>query len=213
MAHNEKPLMLESEEFADWKIQMYLHLITMDDEIMTILKEGPIKIEKEKSEWTAKDRRRNNLDNHCMRHIFKSLDRNTFGKVRECKTGKEVWEKLIQLFEGSEQIKENQKEQKALMAAESKGKLADSVSDDSLSRDSDHKVDTCFTAKKESEVFDLSFDDFTRDDLIVALNDMVIKYRKLSESLNQTISKSKSRQKFGRDIIASGQPIADGHIT
>ncbi|XP_047313752.1 uncharacterized protein LOC124917342 [Impatiens glandulifera] len=55
----------------------------MDDEMSTILKEGPIKIEKEKGAWTAGDRRRNKLDNHCKRHIFKSLDINTFVKGNE----------------------------------------------------------------------------------------------------------------------------------
>ncbi|XP_047314555.1 uncharacterized protein LOC124918450 [Impatiens glandulifera] len=92
MTHNEKPPMLESEAFFDWKVQMYLYLITIDDEMVTILNEGPIKIEKEKGEWTAEDMRRNNIDNHCRRHIFKSLDRNTFGKVRDCTTTKEAWE-------------------------------------------------------------------------------------------------------------------------
>ncbi|XP_047339787.1 uncharacterized protein LOC124943296 [Impatiens glandulifera] len=79
----------------------------MDDEMMFILSDGPIKIEKERSEWTADDKRRNNLDNHCMSHIFKSLDKNTFGKVRECKTAKEVWETVIQLHEGNERTNEN----------------------------------------------------------------------------------------------------------
>ncbi|XP_047322865.1 uncharacterized protein LOC124926640 [Impatiens glandulifera] len=79
----------------------------MDDEMMFILSDGPIKIEKERCEWTTDDKRRDNLDNHCRSHIFKSLDRNTFGKVRECRTAKEAWETVIQLHEGNERTKEN----------------------------------------------------------------------------------------------------------
>ncbi|XP_047339980.1 uncharacterized protein LOC124943525 [Impatiens glandulifera] len=107
MTHNERPLMLNSEEFVDCKVQMYLHLITMDDEMCSILKEGPIKIDKEIGAWTAEDRRRNNLDNHCKRHIFKYLDNNTFGKVRDCQSAKEAWKTIIQLHEGNERTKEN----------------------------------------------------------------------------------------------------------
>ncbi|XP_047326628.1 uncharacterized protein LOC124930316 [Impatiens glandulifera] len=107
MTHSEKPPMLECEEFVDCYIQMYMHLITMDDEMMFILSDSPIKIYKERIECTADDKRRNNLDNHCRSHIFKSLDRNTFGKVRECKTAKEAWETVIQLHEGNERTKEN----------------------------------------------------------------------------------------------------------
>ncbi|XP_047340163.1 uncharacterized protein LOC124943733 [Impatiens glandulifera] len=79
----------------------------MDDEMMFILSDGPIKIEKEISEWTADDKRRNNLHNKCRSTIFKALDRNTFGKVRECATAKEAWETVIQLHEGNERTKEN----------------------------------------------------------------------------------------------------------
>ncbi|XP_047340573.1 uncharacterized protein LOC124944221 [Impatiens glandulifera] len=114
MTHGEKPPMLESEEFSDWKIQMHLHLITMDDEMMFILFDGPIKIEKEKSEWTTNDKRRNNLDNHCRSTIFKSLDRNTFAKVRECKTAKEAWETVINFMNGIKKTTEN----KILMATQ-----------------------------------------------------------------------------------------------
>ncbi|MDQ9786282.1 hypothetical protein, partial [Serratia marcescens] len=35
----------------------------------------------------------------------------------------------------------------------------------------------------DSEVFDFSSDEFTREDLITALNDVVIEYTTLSESL------------------------------
>ncbi|MDQ9782998.1 hypothetical protein, partial [Serratia marcescens] len=44
----------------------------------------------------------------------------------------------------------------------------------------------------DSEVFDFSSDEFTREDLVTALNDMVIEYRTLSESLNNIDSKSDS---------------------
>ncbi|XP_047314293.1 uncharacterized protein LOC124918086 [Impatiens glandulifera] len=86
---------------------MYLHLITIDDEMVAILSEGPIMIEKEKGEWTAEDRRRNNLDNHCRRYIFKSLDINTFRKVIDCAIAKEACETVIRLHEGNERTKEN----------------------------------------------------------------------------------------------------------
>ncbi|XP_047335480.1 uncharacterized protein LOC124939006 [Impatiens glandulifera] len=107
MPYSEKPPMLEREEFIDWKIFVHLHLTTMDDEMMFILSDGPIKINKERSKWTADDRRRNNLDNLYRCSIYKTLDRNTFAKIRECFTTKEVWEKIIQLHEGNERTKEN----------------------------------------------------------------------------------------------------------
>ncbi|XP_073120504.1 uncharacterized protein [Henckelia pumila] len=58
-------------------------------------------------EWTTEDKKKANLDNVVKDILYKTLDKNTFSKIKMCKTGKEIWEKLIQLCEGNEQTKEN----------------------------------------------------------------------------------------------------------
>ena len=44
----------------------------------------------------------------------------------------------------------------------------------------------------DSEVFNFSSDEFSKLDLITALNDMVIEYKKLLVNFNETILKNKS---------------------
>ncbi|XP_073121260.1 uncharacterized protein [Henckelia pumila] len=68
---------------------------------------GPQYIEKQRIEWTAEDKKKANLDNVAKDILYKTLDKNTFSNIKTCKTGKEIWEKLIQLCEGNEQTKEN----------------------------------------------------------------------------------------------------------
>ncbi|KZV51656.1 hypothetical protein F511_29072 [Dorcoceras hygrometricum] len=80
---------------------------------------------------------------------------------------------------------------KVLVAEESTKSWADSDSDSSSSSssssDSEQEEFHCFMADQtdDDEVFDFSNVEFTRDDLVVALNDMVKEYRKLSHSFEE----------------------------
>ncbi|XP_075515575.1 uncharacterized protein LOC142550222 [Primulina tabacum] len=67
----------------------------------------PQMVEKQRSEWTSEDKKKSNLDNVAKDILYKTLDKNTFSKIKMCPTAKEIWEKLIQICEGNEQTKEN----------------------------------------------------------------------------------------------------------
>ncbi|XP_073133380.1 uncharacterized protein [Henckelia pumila] len=116
--------MLSKEDFDDWKIRMQAHLSALDDDMWFVITDGtlaitkvntavalsgggPQYIEKPRIEWTTEDKKKENLDNVKKYILYKTLDKNTFSKIKTCKTGKEIWEKLIQLCEGNEQTKEN----------------------------------------------------------------------------------------------------------
>ena len=86
--------------------------------------------------------------------------------------------------EGRRSFRKN-KEQKALLADDSKRKWADSDSDSSSSSDNEEEGVTCLMAVDESEVFDFSLEEFTKTDLINALDEMVIEYKKLFDSFNE----------------------------
>ncbi|KZV51619.1 hypothetical protein F511_24992 [Dorcoceras hygrometricum] len=82
-------------------------------------------------------------------------------------------------------------DRKVLVAEESTKSWADSDSDSSSSSlsssDSEHEEVHCFMADQtdDDEVFDFSNVEFTRDDLVIALNDMVKEYQKLSHSFEE----------------------------
>ncbi|XP_073136841.1 uncharacterized protein [Henckelia pumila] len=116
--------MFSKEDFDDWKIRMQAHLSALDDDMWFVITDGPLEItklntaialsgggpqyiEKPRIEWTAEDKKKANLDNVAKDILYKTLDKNTFSKIKTCKTEKEIWEKLIQLCEGNEQTKKN----------------------------------------------------------------------------------------------------------
>ncbi|KZV25435.1 hypothetical protein F511_17213 [Dorcoceras hygrometricum] len=89
-------------------------------------------------------------------------------------------------------------DRKVLVAEESTKSWADSDSDtsssSSSSSDSEQEEVHCFMADQtdEDEVFDFSNVEFTRDDLVIALNDMVKEYRKLSHSFEEAKAENMS---------------------
>ncbi|XP_073031133.1 uncharacterized protein [Primulina eburnea] len=124
MASFTKIPMFSKEDYYDWKIHMQAHLAAQDDDMWYIITDGPMKImkvntaaatiegspqmiEKHRSEWTAEDKKKANLDNVAKDILYKNLDKNMFAKIKTCTTAKEIWEKLTQLCEGNDQTKEN----------------------------------------------------------------------------------------------------------
>lgn len=103
---------------------MKAHLAAQDGDMWFVIIGAPIKIlkvnpavaitegahqmlEKHKSECTNEDKKKANLDNVAKDILYKTLDKNTFSKIKMCSTAKEIWEKLIQICEGNDQTKEN----------------------------------------------------------------------------------------------------------
>ncbi|XP_075524486.1 uncharacterized protein LOC142556873 [Primulina tabacum] len=64
-------------------------------------------IEKHKMKWTSEDKKNSYLDNDANDILYKTLDKNTFSKIKMCHITKYIWDKLIQLYEDNDQIKEN----------------------------------------------------------------------------------------------------------
>ena len=59
-----------------------------DDKSETTPDREPIMIEKPRYEWTAEDKKKENLDNIAMDILYKTLDKNMFSKITQC-TSKE----------------------------------------------------------------------------------------------------------------------------
>ncbi|XP_075475692.1 uncharacterized protein LOC142509651 [Primulina tabacum] len=124
MAHFIKVPMFSKEDFDGWKIRMKAHISAQDDDMWFVITDGPLKIlkpntaiavtegapqmlEKQRSEWTSEDKKKENLNNVAKDILYKILHKNTFSKIKICPTAKEIWEKPIQIYEGNEQTKEN----------------------------------------------------------------------------------------------------------
>ncbi|KAL8514148.1 hypothetical protein ACS0TY_013320 [Phlomoides rotata] len=126
--HTNKMLPIFSVENYDiWKFRMEAHLGSIHDEMWDVMENGPIivtwpnttlggdptqpigvQVPKPSRKFTYEKRQRANLDqvaNNILQHSVG--DANYLGRIRMCKTTKEIWETLILMCEGTDKIKEN----------------------------------------------------------------------------------------------------------
>ncbi|KZV50089.1 hypothetical protein F511_21324 [Dorcoceras hygrometricum] len=107
-------------------------------------------------------------------------------------------------------------DRKVLVAEESTKSWADSDSDSSSSSSSSSGSEQeevhCFMADQtdDDEVFDFSNVEFTRDDLVIALNDMVKEYRKLSHSFEEAKAENMSLKSSSAE--SSSDELEDADI-
>ncbi|KAL3820174.1 hypothetical protein ACJIZ3_006080 [Penstemon smallii] len=107
--------------FEDWKIRMEIFLAAYNDNMYTCIIKGPFKftktikvddvditVEKDLNEMTAEEIKLFNLDKVGRFIMTKALDNDRFDKVKHCKTAKEMWDKVRDMREGNDAIKEHQ---------------------------------------------------------------------------------------------------------
>ncbi|XP_075494684.1 uncharacterized protein LOC142532252 [Primulina tabacum] len=79
----------------------------MKDNTAVALTDGaPHRIEKPCDERTTEDKRKSILNNIAKHILYKTLEKNTFNKIKMSKSVKKIWEKLVQC-EGNKPNKEN----------------------------------------------------------------------------------------------------------
>ncbi|KZV32065.1 hypothetical protein F511_28805 [Dorcoceras hygrometricum] len=99
-SHNKIP-MFSKEDYDDWKIRMQDHLAAQDDDMWSVIIDGPMKIikiniafatsdgapkyvEKRRHEYTNEEKKKANLDNVARDILYKTLDKNMFSKIKTC---------------------------------------------------------------------------------------------------------------------------------
>ncbi|KZV28506.1 hypothetical protein F511_15586 [Dorcoceras hygrometricum] len=110
----------------------------------------------------------------------------------------------------------SRKHDRKVLVAEERTKIwADSDSDESSSSSSSSESEQedvhCLMADQtdEDEVFDFSNVEFTRDDLVIALNDMVKEYRKLTHSFEEAKAENISLKSCSAESSSDEQEDAD----
>ncbi|KAL3831042.1 hypothetical protein ACJIZ3_019844 [Penstemon smallii] len=107
--------------FEDWKIRMEIFLAAYNDNMYTCIIKGPFKftktikvdnadivVEKDLNEMTAEEIKLYNLEKVGRFIMTKALDNDRFDKVKHCKTAKEMWDKVRDMSEENDSIKEHQ---------------------------------------------------------------------------------------------------------
>lgn len=98
--------LFDGSNYSSWKSRMTKHLGALSIEIYDIvLNEGYTPPTKGVA-WTDADKRAFETDARASNAILSALNEVEFSKVKNCKTAKEMWNKLENIYEGDSKVKE-----------------------------------------------------------------------------------------------------------
>ena len=115
-----RPPMFSGSNYVSWKERMIIFLQSIDIELWFIVSEGPHEANfldadtgllrpKTRVEMNAQDRTNLTLNAKAMNVIYSALDSNESIRVKGCKSAKEMWDKLREIHEGGDNVKEQKK--------------------------------------------------------------------------------------------------------
>ncbi|KAK8562865.1 hypothetical protein V6N12_010929 [Hibiscus sabdariffa] len=102
----DKPAFFNGEHYAYWKNKLMLFIKAKDFHLWDIVEDGPFVPTMIKSEWSAIDRKKMELNCKALHILFCALGPDVYAKVSSCESAKEVWDKLEVIHEGTNDVKE-----------------------------------------------------------------------------------------------------------
>ena len=98
-----KPPEFDGKNFAHWKVKMQAHLSGVDWRVWEIVEDQGYEVLAARVGQEQIDQ--HNANNRARSILFSSLKEADFERVSDCKTAREIWNRLASYHEGSQQVK------------------------------------------------------------------------------------------------------------
>ncbi|WZZ78931.1 hypothetical protein YC2023_099503 [Brassica napus] len=115
LLHIHKPIMLDSTNFGHWKVRMQHIIRGVDEDAWTSIEDGwsapTVVLEdnsvgpKPKDQWTDCEKKASKFNSKALTVIFSSVDVEKFKIIQGCESAKQVWDTLINHFEGNTSVR------------------------------------------------------------------------------------------------------------
>lgn len=114
-AYNRAPVFV-GENYEYWKDCMSVHIMSIDMEVWNSIKNGrfnPTKVVdgvvqyKTEEEWTDDDKKKVQYDLKARNILISAIGVNEYYSISHCKTAKAMWDALMDLHEGTEDVKQS----------------------------------------------------------------------------------------------------------
>ena len=119
-----RPPIFDGVNFSYWKNRMMIWICSQDQRIWNVIEEGnyiptkkdtqkvgDVDVEKEipktKKEYTEDDWKRIAFNYKAINFLHYGLNQDDYLKISTCTTAKEIWDKLVITFEGTDHVKKS----------------------------------------------------------------------------------------------------------
>ena len=115
-----RPPLFSGSHFSSWKQRMEVFLQSIDIELWFIVNLDSYETTtfdanmdrnrpKAMNELSVRDKMNLTLNAKAMNVLYNTLDANESTKIKNCKSAKEIWDKLCDIHEGNQDIREQKK--------------------------------------------------------------------------------------------------------
>ncbi|KAL8119883.1 hypothetical protein AgCh_017124 [Apium graveolens] len=145
-------------------------------------------IPKPQAEWADEDIEQVHKDKKDMNILFSGLDGDMFDNVINCKTAKDIWDTILIICDGTEQLRENKSEQERVKemkveavesapnsrVCEGKGKWLVAEHEDHLSQDEMEDIDEHLAFLSRSGTPNPEVEEQQHDDVLLLIGDQIV---------------------------------------
>ncbi|MQM12966.1 hypothetical protein Taro_045887 [Colocasia esculenta] len=85
---------------------MQVFLRAQDHQIWKVVSNGPYELSEDEEKWTPEEIKKSNANWSAMNIMQCSLHPTEFSRVPSCSSAKEIWNRLMVIYEGSSEVKE-----------------------------------------------------------------------------------------------------------
>ncbi|KAJ0884265.1 putative transcription factor interactor and regulator CCHC(Zn) family [Helianthus annuus] len=115
------PRLLDANDFPEWKWRFEQHIKFKEPKLWRVIERGPreimyeketnpgVKVKKPRAEYTDEDYAIVEEDNRATSYLTMGLGLDIAMGFRTCKSAKELWEALIDVYEGNEDMRESRR--------------------------------------------------------------------------------------------------------
>ncbi|KAJ0576133.1 putative transcription factor interactor and regulator CCHC(Zn) family [Helianthus annuus] len=104
------PRLTDANDFPEWKWRFEQHLKVKDYKLWRSILRGPdVKIKKPRDQYTEDDLLIVEEDDRALSYLTMGLGPNIAMGFRTCKSAKELWDSLVEVYEGNEDMKESRR--------------------------------------------------------------------------------------------------------
>ncbi|XP_022004663.1 uncharacterized protein LOC110902270 [Helianthus annuus] len=115
------PRLLDANDFPEWKWRFEQHIKFKEPKLWRCIERGPreimyeketnpgVKVKKPRAEYTDEDYAIEEEDNRATSYLTMGLGSDIAMGFRTCKSAKEMWEALIDVYEGNEDMRESRR--------------------------------------------------------------------------------------------------------
>ena len=101
-----RPPFFDGSNYPYWKNRMQVFLRAQDYQIWRVVSKGPYELPENEDDWAEEHIKKSTVNFNAMNIMQCAIDPTEFSRISMCISAKEMWDKLMLIYEGTSEVHE-----------------------------------------------------------------------------------------------------------